>query len=144
MTKTGKIVQELLSDIENKTILEAACGSAEFSIAASAYASEVFAVDLVDFRLHKEKFKSNVHFEIMDISKMTYANESFDTVFIYNAFSHIKDQWKDIERECRRVLKPQGKLYVISSWKIDTSLFEAEFGDKVQHCGDFFIVALKK
>ena len=82
MTKTGKIVQELLSDIENKTILEAACGSAEFSIAASAYASEVFAVDLVDFRLHKEKIKSNVHFEIMDVSKMTYANKAL-ILFLY-------------------------------------------------------------
>ena len=144
MTKTDKIVRLLLSDIENKTILEAACGSADFSIAASAYASEVFAVDLVDFKLHKENFKSNIRFELMDVSEMTYARESFDTVFIYNAFSHIKDQWQDIERECRRVLKPQGKLYVISSWKIDTSLLEAEFGDKAQRSGDFLIVALNK
>ncbi len=144
MKTTEKIVHHFSSDIANKTILEAACGSGDFSISAADYAREVFSVDLVDFRLNKQNVKSNMHFEIMDASEMTYKDEAFDTVFIYNAFSHIQDNWKAIEKECRRVLKPEGKIYVISTWKIDISSMKDEFKDKAYWWEDFFIAEIMK
>lgn len=71
MIKTDSLVQLLLTDIEDKVILEVACGDASFSISASRYARSVSCIDLVDSRL-KDIRQDNVHFEIMDAAKMRY------------------------------------------------------------------------
>jgi len=78
MKKADRIVQLLLPNIENKTILEVACGCADFSIAASSYASKVFCIDIVDSRLVKQ---DNIYFEIMDASMMRYPDEMFDSIY---------------------------------------------------------------
>ena len=50
---------------------------------------------------------------------MTYPDHSFDTVVLYNAFSHIQSQWSAIEKECRRVLKDDGAIWLVGTWKMD-------------------------
>lgn len=99
MKKTDALVQMLLPDIADKTILEAACGRADFSISASEYAKDVFCIDMVDSRLNPNINKDNIHFEIMDAAFMSYPSETFDYVFIYNAFAHIEQQWESIKSE---------------------------------------------
>lgn len=141
MKKTDRIVQLLLPDIENKTILEVACGHADFSIAASSYACKVFCIDIVDSRLAKQ---DNICFEIMDASMMRYPDETFDSIYMYNAFSHIQTQWKAIESECKRVVKQHGKIYIIGTWKIDITAMNKVFGDEAKRSGDFLIVELNK
>ena len=44
---------------------------------------------------------------------MDYADDTFDTVILYNAFAHIQSQWVEIERECKRVLKADGVIYIV-------------------------------
>ncbi len=78
----------------------------------------------------------------MDASLMRYPDEMFDAVYVYNALAHIRPQWEAIERECRRVLKQNGKLYIIGTWKIDISLMKDMFGDSVKQNDDFCIVEL--
>ena len=99
MKKTDTLVQTLLPDIADKTILEGACGRADFSISASDYANDVFCIDIVDSRLNPNINKDNIHFEIMDAASMSYPSETFDCIFIYNAFAHIEQQWETIEGE---------------------------------------------
>lgn len=144
MKITDKLVQSLLSDISNKTILEVACGRADFSLSASEYAKDVFCIDIVDSRLNPNINKENIHFEIMDAASMSYPSEIFDSVFIFNAFAHIEQQWESIKSECMRVLKKNGKMYIIGSWKIDISLMEAIFFDNVKRIGEFAVVELNK
>lgn len=141
MKKVDRVVQLLLPDIENKTILEVACGRADFSIAASSYASKVFCIDIVDSRLVKH---DDTCFEIMDASMMRYSDETFDSVYMYNAFSHIQVQWKAIESECKRVVKQHGKIYIIGTWKIDITAMDNFFGDEAKWNGDFLIVELNR
>ncbi len=136
MKKTDTLVRRLLPDIQNKTVLEVACGRADFSHSASVYADRVYSIDIVDSRLVN---RDGIRFEIMDACAMRYPDEMFDSVFIYNAFSHIETQWGAIEKECRRVTKRHGKIYVIGSWKIDISSMEKAFGDKAKRDGDFLI-----
>ncbi len=92
MKKTDALVQLLLPDIAGKTILEAACGSGDFSLSASAYAEQVFCIDLVDSRLDGRIKRENIRFAIMDASRMRYPDGMFDAVFVYNALSHIRPQ----------------------------------------------------
>lgn len=90
MKKTDKLVQLLNSHIEDKDILEVACGGAEFSISASTMAKSVSCIDLDDSRLNELINHTDIKFQIMDASKMDYPDDSFDTIVIYNAFYHIQ------------------------------------------------------
>ena len=144
MKKTDKFIKLIQSDIEGKTILEVACGSGELSVAASALAKTVTCIDIDDGRLCEQIHQDNIRFEVMDAIEMTFADESFDTVVIYNALFHIKDYWDDIINECRRVIKKDGAIYVVSTWSLDTNLMDEMFGDMVSKPEDFSIVKYRK
>ena len=144
MKKTDKFIKLIQSDIEGKTILEVACGSGELSVAASALAKTVTCIDIDDGRLCEQIHQDNIRFEVMDAREMTFADESFDTVVIYNALFHIKDYWDDIINECRRVIKKDGAIYVVSTWSLDTNLMDEMFGDMVSKPEDFSIVKYRK
>ena len=143
MKKTDKAVRLLMADIENRNILEVACGTADFSLSALPFASGVSCIDLDDSRLNPLVPQSALRFQVMDASRMDYADHAFDTVFIYNAFSHIYTQWKAIEKECRRVAKENGAIVIVSSWSLDTGLLRDTFGDKAVMQENFLIVRLK-
>ena len=142
MKKTDALVKILNSDIENKDVLEVACGTADFSVSAAQLANSVSCIDLDDSRLTDLTGKNNVSFKIMDASEMTFLNDTFDTIVIYNAFFHIQTQWSEIEKECLRVLKSKGIIYIVGTWKLDTSLMKDVFGDKAFWQEDFLIVKI--
>ena len=141
MKKTDKIVQMLSSDIIGKRVLEVACGCAELSISAAPYAHSVSCIDIDDGRL-SNTLPQNVYFEIMDATQMSYSNNSYDTVILYNAFSHIYSHWDKIKEECMRVVKPSGAVYIISTWKLDVSLMNEVFDNNAVWMKDFCIVKL--
>lgn len=143
MKNTDILVNLLLEDIENKTVLEVACGAADFSISASAYSDSVYCIDLDAGRLNG-KTAVNIHFQIMDASKMDYADDTFDTIILYNAFFHIQSQWPEIERECKRILKADGVIYIVGTWKLDVRKIMDVFGDKAKWQNPFLIVKIRK
>ncbi len=143
MKNSDILVNLLIADIENKTILEAACGAADFSVSASAYSDSVYCIDIDAGRLDS-KLAEKLHFQIMDASKMDYADETFDTVILYNAFFHIQSQWIEIETECKRVLKAEGVIYVVGTWKLDVHKMMDVFGDKAKWRNQFLIVEIRK
>ena len=51
LTNVEKVVKQIQSDLEDKTILEVACGCGEFSIAAAKPARKVYCIDLDSQRL---------------------------------------------------------------------------------------------
>ena len=142
MKKTDALVKILTSDIENKDVLEVACGTADFSVSAAQLANSVSCIDLDDSRLTDLTGKNNVSFKIMDASEMTFLKDTFDTIVIYNAFFHIQTQWSEIEKECLRVLKSKGIIYIVGTWKLDTSLMKDVFGDKAFWQDNFLIVKI--
>lgn len=143
MKKADIIVQLLSSDIIDKKILEVACGCAELSISAARYAHSVSCIDIDDSRL-SNILPRNVCFEVMDASQMRYSSDSFDTIILYNAFSHIYSQWDSIKDECVRVLKSSGVIYIVSTWKLDISLMTEVFGSNAEWKKDFLVAKLEK
>lgn len=120
MTRVEEAVQRLRSELEQKEILEAACGCAEFSIHAAKYAKTVQSIDLDSGRLSpKAKDCQNLIFCEMDVTAMSYEDDSFDTVVIYNAIGHLWDVLEKAVEECLRVLRVGGNLHIISSVKMD-------------------------
>ena len=143
MKNTNILVNLLIADIENKAVLEVACGAADFYVSASAYSDNVYCIDL-DARRLESRLAENLHFQIMDASKMDYADDTFDTVILYNAFAHIQSQWVEIERECKRVLKADGVIYIVGTWKLDVRIIMDVFGDKAKWRNQFLIVEIRK
>lgn len=143
MKKPEAAVRLLLSEIAGRDILEPACGCAEFSRAAAAYARSVMCIDLVESRI-REALPERVRFEIMDAAAMRFPNESYDAVFFYNAFDHIRPQWTEIETECRRVLKPGGQIHLLATWKLDQTALLEQYGEAVHRQKGFMLVTLKK
>lgn len=128
MKKTDAAVRMLMADIADLDILEIACGSGDFSVSASRYAKSVTCIDIDESRLNPKVRENGIRFAVMDGADMDYSDGVFDTAVIYNAFYHIQTQWKEIEKECRRVLKDSGNILIISSWKLDEALLKDTFG----------------
>ena len=125
MTRVERALNEIKNEIEEKTVLEVACGCAEFSVAASKIATKVNCIDLDSFRLNQEIFNChNVEFEIMDATDMHYSDGAFDTVILYNAICHLETIIPAIFKECKRVLKTNGSIFIISSFGMDKVVIE--------------------
>lgn len=144
MKKTDTLVDLLLSDIEKKEVLEVACGAADFSVSAARVANHVSCIDLDDCRTNDLNKRKNVTFQIMDAAQMSYPDNTFDTIVIYNAIFHIRKQWDEIVKECKRVLKRTGILYVIGTWKLDTSLMIDMFDEQAFWEDDYLFVRIEK
>lgn len=143
MKKTDAAIKMIVGDIENKDVLEVACGAADFSISATVYARKVHCIDVVDFRL-KDRSLQGAQFHIMDATNMSFSDNTFDTVVLYNAFFHVREQWNEIESECKRVLKENGSMIVLSTWSLEHEMLAEVFGDKVHQDGEFLIVRIRK
>ena len=98
MKNTDILVKLLRADIENKMVLEVACGAADFSVSASAYSDSVYCIDL-DARRLNSSLKEKLHFQIMDASKMDYADDTFDTI-IQTVFKNTTDDLTHSYRSC--------------------------------------------
>ncbi len=120
MTRAEQAVERLSAVITDRDMLEVACGSAEFSLAAAELAASVTCIDLDDSRLLPEVHEhETIVFHTMDAAAMRFGSDSFDTVVLYNAAFHIAEQLPTVLDECLRVLRQGGVLCVISTWKLD-------------------------
>lgn len=125
MTRVTQALNRIKEKIEGQTVLEVACGCAEFSIAACEIAENVKCIDIDSFRLSKEISEhSSVAFELMDAADMKYDDKTFDTVVLYNAIAHLDSVFPSVLKECGRVLKAEGSIFIISSFGIDKIVIE--------------------
>jgi len=115
-TRTEQAVELIAPAIAGRRLLEVACGSAEFSLAAAEIAAQVDCIDLDDTRLLPEvSEQENICFRRMDAAAMRFEDESFDTAVLYNAASHLSDALPAVLDECLRVLRPGGLLVFMST-----------------------------
>ncbi|HPK14649.1 MAG TPA: class I SAM-dependent methyltransferase [Clostridia bacterium] len=125
MKRVEQAVTHIKNAIDQKTILEVACGCAEFSISASKFAKQVNCIDLEGKRLSPAwETVPNMQFDIMDAANMLFKSNTFDTIIVYNALEHIRYNLENILKECRRVLRHDGNIYIISSYKMDKAIIE--------------------
>lgn len=120
MTRAERAAERLAPALSHRDVLEVACGTAEFSLAAAELSANVTCIDIDDSRLLPEASHcENLRFRRMDASAMHFGDESFDTVVLYNSAFHLEDRLDAVLDECLRVLRPGGLLCAVSSWNLD-------------------------
>jgi SAM-dependent methyltransferase len=98
-------------------ILDAGCGGGGMPVSFAEEAESLAAIDLTPrFRnagtkLAAERGVRNLSFAVADGMALPFRGESFDLVLSHAVIEHVADAARYL-RECRRVLKPGGRLYV--------------------------------
>ena len=115
-----KANKSLCAEVENRIspsdkVLECACGTGLLTGVIAPRCKSLVATDFSAKMLKKasKKFKkySNVRFEQANILKLTYADESFDTVVAANVI-HLLDEPLKALSELDRVCKTGGKIII--------------------------------
>lgn len=106
-------------DLEGKMVLDVGCGlGGKLLFYAECGAREVIGIDLRPFsatyasRLASEYGgDGTIHIAVADGGELPFADDSFDVVISINVLEHVTDPIS-VLKECRRVLRPDGFLYL--------------------------------
>jgi 2-polyprenyl-3-methyl-5-hydroxy-6-metoxy-1,4-benzoquinol methylase len=102
-------------DYIGKKVLDAGCGTGEYSCWYANQGSEVTAVDLCDASLEraaayaKEQRIRNIAFEKQSVLKLNFSDASFDYVYSMGVLHHTPDPYGGFRELCR-VLRPGGVI----------------------------------
>lgn len=111
-----KIRLENIGFNSGETILDAGCGSGQWSVSMSKMFKKVFAIDINEGRVKALEDISNhlsvknLDASVSGIESLNFESEYFDCVFCYSVI-FFTDVYKSIA-EFSRVLKSGGKLYI--------------------------------
>ncbi|MCP5054760.1 MAG: class I SAM-dependent methyltransferase, partial [bacterium] len=105
------------------SVLEIGCGSGNGSTLIKKYFNppHITGVDLDEKMIRKAQERvpdTSMTFLVMDASKLSFADQTFDAVFNFGVIHHIPN-WKDCISEVRRVLKHGGQL-IMEDLSLDT------------------------
>lgn len=97
-------------------VLDAGCGTGNYSIKLSNRDCKVTGIDLSPAMLEVARQKTaqlklDIDFQEMDMTKLSFADNSFDAVFSMTAWEFIADSQQGFN-ELMRVLKPGGQLLI--------------------------------
>ncbi|MCB0497391.1 MAG: methyltransferase domain-containing protein [Cyclobacteriaceae bacterium] len=117
LVNTNRVLAELSAISENDHVLDAGCGVGGSAIyLASTQHARVTGITLsqkqVDYATataQKRELHNQVSFQIMDYTKTSFENESFDIIWACESVCHAKDKSEFI-REAWRLLKKEGRL----------------------------------
>lgn len=111
-----KTTDEMFKD---KIVLDIGCGAAGKTLYyASLGAKEIHGVDVVESYAAQSKelaiekgFEDIFTFHLGDAANLEFSDDTFDTIIMNDAMEHVSKP-ELVMKECYRVLKPGGKLYI--------------------------------
>lgn len=133
-----------LQYIENRIVLDIACGEGYGSWLLSSNAKQVIGVDIdvVSIKKAQEKYKlKNLHFQHGDVTKLRFENNTFDIIVCFETIEHVID-YNEALKEIKRVLKKDGILIMSTPNKVEYSdhrNFKNEF-----HYHEFYVDEYKQ
>ena len=114
--------KEKIFDLANNwkpgKILDLGCGNGRYSIPFSKNKFDCYVLDFSKNMIKnaKESFKKNnlkAIFKQGELTKIQFRNNTFDYIICLASFHHLNKKEQDISlKEIKRVLKPNGKLFI--------------------------------
>ncbi len=131
--KNVDVIQRFL-DLTEKTVLDSGCGNLTFSRILAELGAQVIAIDpdQVQAEINRQtELPSSIEFIESGAEKIPLPNRSLDGVFFSYSLHHIpKSIYPAVFKEVRRVLKPDGFLYILEPtdcpWNQVMKLFHDE------------------
>lgn len=114
-TSDDKYIDKFLQSLNGKRILDAGCGVGEDCKYVEQKGFEAIGIDLSEgmLKIAREKYP-NGKFKTMDMTNITYPDNSFDGIISNCSLFHIPSELLPQTLESfKRVLKPNGKLLLI-------------------------------
>jgi len=104
---------------KDKVVLDIGCGAAGKTLSyATSGVKHIYGVDVVDYyekeamELANQKGLTDIFtFLCADASKLSFNDNFFDTIIMNDAMEHV-DKPLEVLKECYRILKPGGRLFV--------------------------------
>lgn len=109
-----KLFEEKVMPKEAEIALDMGCGTGEFSERLAQYGLEVTGMDISKKAIERcrEKYKDrkNMRFEVQDIERTTWKEESADIIFFGGVLHHFPHR-ENVFKEAFRVLKKNGRIF---------------------------------
>ena len=125
----GRTVNTLLQhDIEQKRILDYACGRGDLAIYLAQKGAIVSGFDVSPKAISVARVKANVNklqidFNAMDATSLDYSDDEFDFIIGTEALHHVIIL-PNVAQELKRVLKPNGLIIFGENWGYDNRIFQ--------------------
>lgn len=94
-------------------LLEIGCGNGDFLRAAAAAGWDALGIDFDAEAVEAARHHPGVRASVGDLFQHAFPDASFDAIVMNNLIEHVPDPLAEI-RECRRLLRPGGRLVVIT------------------------------
>jgi ubiquinone/menaquinone biosynthesis C-methylase UbiE len=116
---TQKKLVSVLQLGENPHLLDLGCGTGwavRYAASLTNGHGKFYGIDISSKMIKKAEASStnyrNVHFRRANAEELPFENGIFDRIICSNAFHHYSDPDKVVREACR-VLKPQGRIYIL-------------------------------
>lgn len=103
---------------KDKQLLEVACGTGQGLNYLASIAQKVTAGDICEPIVNRAKkiVRSDIEIKQLDAASLPFPEASFDLILLFEAIYYLP-QPNLFLQECQRVLKPQGKLLIVTANK---------------------------
>jgi ubiquinone/menaquinone biosynthesis C-methylase UbiE len=114
-------MKRFIGDVQNEKVLDVGCGDGQFlNILAC---EDKYGLDISSFNIEIAKQHKDIILIQGDAESLPYADKFFDVVICADVLEHVLKPEKVVE-EIRRVLKDDGKLFIVVPWEEDISIYE--------------------
>lgn len=123
---------KFLTNIKNKKLLEIGAGSGKETLYFAKKGAIVYpidisskSIDMINKLIKKYKFEKRIIPKKMDVESLKFENNTFDFIFINSVLMHVDH--KNALKECKRVLKKDGKLIIVEPLKYNPFILISRF-----------------
>lgn len=137
-----KYIDQFLQSLEGKNVLDAGCGNGRDCKYINQKGFNVKGIDLSkEMLVIAKKMVPKVDFEVMDITNITYSDNSYDGIISNCSFFHIPvEELPKTLNSFSKILKPNGKLLLILQEGLGEAMIEEPFRKGVYIYINYFFV----
>lgn len=137
-----KYIDQFLQSLDGKYVLDAGCGNGRDCKYINQKGFKVKGIDLSKAMLViAKKMVPEVDFEVMDITNITYSDNSYDGIISNCSFFHIPvEELPKTLTSFSKILRPNGKLLLILQEGLGETMIEEPFRKGVYIYMNYFSV----
>lgn len=137
-----KYIDQFLQSLEGKNVLDAGCGNGRDCKYINQKGFKVKGIDLSkEMLVIAKKMVPKVDFEVMDITNITYSDNSYDGIISNCSFFHIPvEELPKTLNSFSKILKPNDKLLLILQEGLGEAMIEEPFRKGVYIYINYFSV----